>query len=160
MLIQRRAGQIAFAVTHDLGAGDNSCSRHSRLYRQGARQDRARVLIYALWVRRGSLNRNRASQPTADCLCFCGFRAIDAFTGTRESEKRGGAGPISEMGGCDSANRVAGESRNVRTTSEDDMGDDCRDLWWSSIHRASKASDVSWIHWSIKAAISSRKFAA
>jgi len=47
----------------------------------------------------------------------------------RESEKRGGAGVISDRDGSDSGNRVAGWSRNVRTTSEEDMGEDCRDLW-------------------------------
>jgi len=82
------------------------------------------------------------------------------FRLVRAGEKRGGAGTRSEMGGSDSGNRGAAGSIKVRTTSEEDKAEDCRDLWWSSIHLASRASDVSWIHWSMRAAISWRRLAA
>ena len=54
---------------------------------------------------------------------------MDPFIGVCESEKRGGAGTMSVMGGWDSGNRVSGELMNVRTNSEGEIGDGCRDLW-------------------------------
>ena len=56
--------------------------------------------------------------------------------------------------------RVAEGLARARTGSAGEMGEDCGSLWWSSIQRASMASEVSWIHWSIRAAISALKFAA
>lgn len=101
----------------------------------------------------------RAGQPTAGSLCFAGFRARAPFRSWRDAAKCGGAGARSGGGGHSGSGTVEGSTR-VRTSSEEVIGADCMDLWWSSIHRASKASEVSWIHWSINAAISSRRLAA
>ena len=54
---------------------------------------------------------------------------IDPFMAARESEKRGGAGTMSDIEGWDSGKNVAGGSNIVRTTSVGVMGDGCRDLW-------------------------------
>ncbi len=78
---------------------------------------------------RGGRTLHRASQPAADCLCLGVFRVIDPFKGARESEKRGGAGSMSGMGGWESGNSVAVGSTKVRTNSEGEMEEDCRDLW-------------------------------
>ena len=44
--------------------------------------------------------------------------------GARESEKCGGAGSISVMGGCDSGNKAAAGPTNVRSNSGEVRGDD------------------------------------
>ena len=97
---------------------------------------KARNAIDAAWMMalRGSSVRSsrslRGGQPVADCLCFCGFRAIEPFMGARPSEKRGGAGSISDTDDGDSGKKVAAAgSTNVRTNSEGDRGEDCKALW-------------------------------
>jgi hypothetical protein len=86
------------------------------------RRDAARALWAGKWrgaefLALGTCGQ-RFGQPVADCRGFGGFRGIDPFMESREGEKRGGAGTMSDMGGRDSGNRAAGGSNKPRTTSE------------------------------------------
>ena len=99
-------------------------------------------------------------QPVADWAGFWDFLANEFFSAVRVGAKRGGAGVISDIGEWRSAKRVVEASARVRTVSAEDIVGGCWVLWWSSIQRANMASEFSWIHWSIRAAISCRRFAA
>lgn len=96
----------------------------------------------------------------AACLGCWDLLVTWSFNWVREGTKRGWGGVRGDTGGWLSANRVVGASDRVRLGSAADIVDGCGALWWSSIQRASMASEVSWTHWSIRAAISWRRFAA
>ena len=91
----------------------------------------------------GQLSQRLAGDGLALLLRFSGDRSFQG--GARSGEAWRGRNDIGD-GGWDSGNRVATGSTKERTSSVGDIEEDCRDLWWSSIHRASIASDVSWIH--------------
>src|SRR5215469_17059853 len=81
------------------------------------------------------------------------------FVERRGAAKGGGAGTTFGSNEVSSGSSRERGSIRVRTISAGGEDVPCKDRWWSSIQRASIASAVSWIHWSIRTAISCLRFA-